>query len=505
MASITTSGAVSGLDVNALVDGLVNAERTSREPLLDSRERVANARLSAFSAIKGALSSFQGFVTALNSPNLYRQSTISVSGEAIEATAGLDAAQGDYSVEVSQLAKAQSLASGAYTSANSAVGEGTLTFRFGTTDYTSATQTYNGFTANPETAVQTVTIDSNNNSLEGIRDAVNDADIGVSATIVNDGTGYRLLFRSEQTGADNSLAVDVSDVDGNDLDSAGLSALAFNDQANHLLQTVAAQDAAFTLNGLAITSESNTVNEAIEGVSLTLKSTTTTANTLSVAPDELGVRSAIVNLANGYNSFVEVVEQYSSFDEEQQLGGILQGDATQRTVSNQLRQLVTGAITGISDNFSTLADLGITTARGEATLEIDLAKLEQVVSENFDDIRGLFVADGDIADSNIRYVSSGSNTEVGNYAVNITQIATQGTYNGAGVLPDFAGGGSVTIDADNDTFAINVNGTASGTITLTQGTYTSADALIEEIQGRINSDSKPVRYRHCRYRQLRQR
>ena len=489
MGSITTSGAVSGLDVNALVSGLVNAERVSREPLLDSRERVANARLSAFSAIKGALSSFQGFASALNSPNLYNQSTVSVSGDSITATAGLNAAVGEYAVEVSQLARTQSLASQAYTAIDSVVGEGSLTFRFGTTDYDAGSETYNSFVANPERTVQVVTIDSNNNSLQGIRDTVNAADIGVSASIVNDGTGYRLLFRSDQTGADNSVAVDVADLDTNNLDSTGLSALAFNDQANNLLQTVAAQDAAFTLNGLAITSDSNSVNDAVEGVSLTLNSVTTAAENLSVGQDDLGVRSAIVNLVNGYNSFVQVIEQYSAFDEEQQLGAILQGDATQRTVSNQVRQLLTSSITGISDNFTSLADLGITTTRGEAILEVDLAKLEKVVKANFDDIKGLFAANGTIADSRIQYINAGSKTAVGDYDINITQVASQGTYNGAGVLPDFSGGGSVTIDANNDTFTLNVNGTASGTITLTQGNYTTAEALITELEGRINSDS----------------
>ena len=489
MASITTSGAVSGLDVNALVDGLVNAERLGREPLLDSRERVANARLSAFSAIKGALSSFQDFAAALNSPNLYRQSTVSTSGEAVSASAGLDAAVGEYSVEVSQLARSQSLASQAYSASDDLVGEGSLTFHFGTTDYTADTETYNGFTANPQNSAQTVVIDASNNSLEGIRDTVNAADIGVSASIVNDGSGYRLLFRSDQTGAANSLSVEVNDLDGNNLDSAGLSALAFNDQANNLLQTVAAQDAAFTLNGLAITSESNSVNEAIEGVSLTLNTVTTAPENLSVAEDDLAVRSAIVNLVNGYNSFVGVVEEFSAFDEEQQLGAILQGDATQRTVSNQVRQLLTSSITGISDNFSSLADLGITTTRGGATLDVDLARLEEVVQDNFDDIKGLFAANGTIADSRIQFVNANSDTQVGNYDINITQVATQGTYNGAGVLPNFAGGGSVTIDADNDTFSLNVNGTASGTITLTQGTYSSAEALIAELEGRINSDN----------------
>ena len=119
--------------------------------------------------------------------------------------------------------------------------------------------------------------DSTNNTLSGVRDAINDG-VGISATIVNDGSAYRVVLSSDETGAENSFQLDVSDSgDSNNTDGSGLSRLAFNSAAGtaNVYQTVAAVDAGFTVNGLALSSKSNLVTDSITGVNLTLKKTTT--------------------------------------------------------------------------------------------------------------------------------------------------------------------------------------------------------------------------------------
>lgn len=491
MATITASGIGSGLDVNGLVTQLVAAERSGADNRLDSKERVANAQLTAFSAMKGALATFQTSLNTLTSANTYQKSTTSVSNDdVVELSASPGADTGNYDLEVTQLAKPHSLASGSFTSTFEEVGLGTLTFRFGTTDYDSGTDTYNSFSLNAAKSTASVTIDSTNNTLEGIRDTVNNADIGVRASIVNDGSGFRLLFTSEDTGAANSLEIAVSDDEGGDTDTDGLSQLAFNSAATNLSQTVAARDAQLTLNGLAISSASNEVDTAIEGLSLTLKDTTSGVPVnMSVAHDEIAVRTAIVGLVEGYNQFIDVINQYSTFDEELGFGGILQGDATQRSVTSQLRQMITGSVTGVSDEFATLSELGITTLE-DGKLEFDNTRLVEVVRDHFDDIAGMFAAVGKPSDSLINFYGSDENTVVGDYNVEITQLATRANIQGGSVLPDFAGGGSVVIDATNDNFVIRVDGLQTDEISLTHGTYSSGTELAAELQSRINGDSK---------------
>lgn len=490
MAAITASGLGSGLDVNGLVTQLVAAERSATDQRLERKELVANAQLTAFGAMKSALSTFQNSLAKLTSPATYQKMKATTGDEAVATlTASAGAAVGSYDMEVNQLAKPQSLASGSFDSTLDTVGLGELTFRFGTTDYNSGTDTYNGFSVNAEKSSATITIDATNNTLEGIRDTVNNADIGVRASIVNDGTGYRLLFSSEESGAANSMEISVSDLEGGDADNNGLSQLAFNQSATSMSQTVAGQDALLTINGLAISSASNDVEGAIQGVTLNLKKTTSGSPVaLEVANDEVAVRTAIVGLVEGYNKFMDVVIQHATFNKDDGFGGILQGDATQRTITSQLQQMLTSAVTGISDEFSTLADFGIKT-KSNGKLEFDNARLVEVVGEHFDDIAGMFAAVGKPSDTLLKFNGSGENTAVGDYAIEITQLATRGTYNGAGVLPDFSGGGSLVIDADNDSFDIRIDGLLAEGITLTQGTYSSGEELAAELQSKINGTS----------------
>ena len=270
---LTSSGIGSGLDIETLVTQLVAAERAPTENRLISQSGQYQGQISAFGALKGALSGLQKSLSTLQSLPIYHGRNAAVADQSVlGAIASSTAVPGTYAIEVSQLAKAHSLASGSYTATTEVVGEGTLSFRFGTTDYTGPTpgpESYNGFTLNGDKAAASITIDSSNNTLAGIRDAVNDADIGVNASIINDGSGFRLLFASEDTGAANSLEISVAESG-----PAGLSALEFNASSTSLSQTVVGEDAIASINGLQVTSASNTVSGAVGGVDLMLKAET---------------------------------------------------------------------------------------------------------------------------------------------------------------------------------------------------------------------------------------
>jgi flagellar hook-associated protein 2 len=485
---LTSTGIGSGLDIESLVTQLVAAERAPTDNRLTRREAQLTAELSAFGLLKGSLASFQSSLADLNNISKFGQHTATSSdSDIVAAQAGGNATAGSYELDVTQLAKAHSLASGSYASVSDTVGSGALTIRFGTTDYTPpdpGPESYNSFTVNPERGVATIAIDSNNNTLEGVRDAINAADVGVSAAIVNDGSGFRLLLSSDQTGSDNSLEISVDDIgDGNDLDNSGLSALAFNSGAINQSQTVVAQDAIFSINGLSISSSNNTASDVIDDVDIILKDLTGAAPvTVTVAEDRDGVKQAINGLVSGYNSFVQGINTLTAYNPETGAASPLQGDFSARSVTGQLRQALTDAVAGFNGPFSSLSEIGITT-NSDGTLAVDSADLDSALEDNFAQMVGLFAQVGFPSDSSIGYVSANAETAVGSYAVNISQVSTQGQLIGSvAAFP-------LDIDGDNDGFAIKVNGIESASISLSQGTYASGDTLAAEIQSRINGDS----------------
>jgi len=403
---ITAAGVGSGLDIESLVTQLIAAERAPVENRILRRDAQITAELSAFGTFKSALSTFQNNLGDLNVlSNFGRRTGVSSDADILEATSNGTAVSGSYDVSVTQLAKSHSLASGAYSASDDVVGTGTLTIRFGTTDYTPpdpGPEAYNSFTVNPERGVATITLDSSNNTLEGVRDAITATNIGVNATIVNDGSGFRLLLSSDQTGLENSIEIAVDDTgDGNSLDDAGLSRLAFNADATNLAQTVAAQDASFTVNGLSISTPENVASGVIEGIDLTLKAVTGASPvTVSVDEDVDALKEIVTTFVNGFNGFVQTTNALTAFDVASGTSAPLQGDFSVRSIVGQVRQVLTNAVEGFDGPFSNLSELGISTQL-DGTLAIDDAQLTSVLTENYDDVVGLFAAVGLPSDSSV--------------------------------------------------------------------------------------------------------
>lgn len=494
MATISSPGLGSGLDIASLVSKLVAAEGQPTTLRLDRREAALQADLSGYGTLRGALSSFQSALKGISTLSGFQaRAATSTDDKAVRATATTTAAAGTYNIAVTQLAKAHSLAtpSGAFTSITDPVGTGVLTFKFGTTAHTEP-DTYTSFTQNASKAVQTVTIGAGNNSLQGVRDAINSAQIGVTATIVNDGSGYRLVLTSNDTGADHSMQVTVDDDDLNDTNASGLSVLAFNASATHMVQTQAAQDATLTINNIAISSEKNTLTEAVEGVTLTLLKDASSA-TVTVATDTGAVTKNIESFVNSYNALVSGIKQLTKFDPTGKASGVLLGDTITRSIESRINAVLGAPVDQLNGPYSILAEIGIT-RNTDGTLALSGAKLQEALTTNFDAVAGLFVAQGKPSDSLIKFVESTSSTKIGAYSVGVTQLATRGVINGNGTaaLAD-NGAGSFTvpfvIDADNDTFKIEIDGIGSDTITLTQGSYTTTAALVAELQTRINGDT----------------
>lgn len=478
--SITSTGLGSGLDIESLVTQLVAAEGRPTRQRLDRNEAELQARISAYGTLKGAFSSFQTSLNSLTSVSGFQSKSASSSDKEVATVTSTNAAAaGSYDLEVFDLARAQRIvsdpAAGAdFTALDEVVGTGSLSFSFGTVGYDDNTDSVTGFTRDPDKAVRTV--DITDGSLTGIRDAVNAADIGVQASIVFDGTNYRLGFTAEDTGAANAMQISVSDDDGNATDAAGLSRLNFNETTNFMIQNQAAQDASATLNGVAISSASNTLDEAVEGLSFNLLAAGTTSVTVESDPGT--ITRNVEAFVRGYNQLSSTMKQLSSFDPETGRAGILNGDASLRGLESGLNRILGRSLEGADSNYQILAQIGITRTGSNGGLELDKSKLEAAIQDNPEAVTALFAAFGQAADAGVDYLGAGDDTRPGDYAVNITQLATRGQLSGEQAA-------NLTITAgSNDTLNMEVDG-ISASITLAAGTYTAAE-LAAEIQSRLN-------------------
>jgi len=481
MAGITSTGIGSGMNISSLVAQLVQAEQLPAASRLDRQEATIQAKISSIGNFKSSLSSFRDSLAALKNLGTFEKVT-ATSGDStlFTASAEKNADLASYKVEVKKLAQAHALASGSYSSADAVIGTGTLTIKFGTTTYDSNSDTYSGFVQNSEKGTLTLSIDNTNNTLTGIRDAINKAKAGVTAAVVNDGSGYRLVLNSTDSGAKNSLQVSASGGDG------GLSVLAFNGSATNMTQTQEAVDAEVGINGLTVKSASNTVTGALKGVTLNLLQAQTgkTVN-LTVSQNNSDITKSAEGFVKSFNDLVKTVKDLAGYDATKKVGGILQGDALVRGALSQLRSELGASVKGLDGSIKTLSDIGVR-IQSDGTLSLDKGKLDKALSSDRSSVAAVFAAIGRPTDAGIAYSESTADTKTGEYAVNITQLATQGYLNGATA-------NSFTVDANNDTFKIKVDGTLSGAISLTHsadvpGGYTGA-SLAAEIQSRINGDS----------------
>lgn len=464
--------ATPNLDVNSVVSQLMQVER---QPLAKfaAREASQQARLAAYASVKNAVAAFQTALNGLNSAARFQGLTATPSDQAFfTARATSVATPGTYSIEVSALAQAQQLVAAGQTSSIAPIGSGattSITFDFGTVSGTTFTSAGKG--------TKTLTIDASNNSLQGIRDAINTAKIGVRASIVNDGSAspHRLTLTADNPGAANSMKITVAG-------DAAIHGLLTYDPAGtrNLTQTQAAQNASLRVNGIAVSKETNSVSDVIPGVTLNLVKTTVSAQTLTVARDTSAVTASVNDFVKAYNSLAGTLKSLTAYDAATQKGAILLGDATVRSLQNQLRGMLGSSVAGVPGNLKTLSSVGIA-FQLDGTLGVDSTRLNNAITNNFDEIASLFASVGRASDSLIGFGSASGSANPGQYAVSVTQLATQGRTVGNAAIAAPIG---ITAGV-NDTLTLEVDGVAA-TVTLAAGSYATVDALMTELQTRIN-------------------
>ncbi len=386
IASNTSAGAAGGsvIDVSTLVSQLVAATQAPQEALIQSQTQAVTSEISAVGQLKSALSTFQSSLAALDTPSAFGSlSATSSDTGAFTATADSGATLGSYSVSISQLAQAEQIVSSAtYSSGSTAVGTGTLQLSLGSSSFS-------------------VGITSSNDTLAGIAAAINSAsgNPGIEASVVTGTSGAHLVLTSSLTGASNTIAVAETD-SGN-----GLSALTYGSGSTNYTQQTAAQDASFSIAGVSYTSASNTVSDALSGVTLNLVAATTSPATLTVADNTSTIESNIQAFVTAYNTLQSSLAQLGGYDATTNTAGPLMGNAALTGAQSQIRAALYNVVDTGSSTYNTLASIGIT-SNNDGSLSVNTATLSAALTANFSAVSNLFSGAGGVA--------SGLNTVLGN-------------------------------------------------------------------------------------------
>lgn len=363
MGSIISPGLGSGLDVAGIVEKLVQAEGAPKTVQLNRQEAKVQAKLSALGTLRSALAKFRDTLSAISDLDKFQGRKVTSSKpELIAATATSSAVPGSFTVEVVQLARAHKVQSQPHP-ADTSIGTGTLTIAIGEDQFE-------------------VVIDEANASLAGIASSINASPAGarVQATVINGVDGAVLALSSRTTGEANAFTVSQT----GDL-AALVAGLDVVEQG---------RDAEALVDGVSVTSATNTLSEAIKGVELSLlaegEDDTKTAS-VTIAYDRAAARKTIDDLVKAYNGVIDAVASVANYDAETRQGGPLFGDAGVRNIVQQLRRELSSAVAGLDSSFDTLNEIGIS-AQLDGKLTVDTARLDAAFEANFDAVGTLFAS-----------------------------------------------------------------------------------------------------------------
>lgn len=386
MATISSLGAGTSLDLNTLYDNLQTAEQTKLTPIA-SQQSSYKAKLTAWGVVQTSLNKLQTAADALKNTSAIAGTKVSSTNTAFTATLANNAAAGTYSIEVNSLAASQSLLSPKVASKDTDLGDQSL-------DSRTITITQPG-----QKDPLTVTLDKDKTSLADMRDAINAKQGSVTASIIKaDDNSYYLALTSRDSGTTNQMTITTNDAELAkyiSYDSTNTSSA-----SNVMTQQVAASDAKVKINGIDITRSSNTITDAPEGVTLKLnKVTTGTPETLAVTKDNAPMTAAIQAYVDAYNSLQTTIGNQTKYtavdqgsDKQNTSNGDLLGDGTLRNIQTRLRSQLSTSQAG-NDSFSVLSQLGIT-QDVSGKLTVDSTKLEKALNEKSADVVTFLSGDG---------------------------------------------------------------------------------------------------------------
>ncbi len=369
-----TLGAGSGIDTKALVSSLIDAQFAAKTQALTARKETLTAQISALAQLKSGLTGFSSALSNLVSGGSLSTQPVSSDSSVLNVARlpGANVTGVTASVEVRQLAAAQVVNSGTVADKTAAFGKGTLTITLGAMSYTGDTPT--GFTPKSGATPVTVTIGDGQNSLQGIADAINLAKGGVTASVLTDTTGSRLVVKGA-TGAEQAFTIDVAE----DAAAPGLSALAFNTSTQSMGLTRKSVDALVALDGVEVRRPTNSIGDLLTGVRLDLvKAVPGQTITIGTSAPTSALSQAVSDIVETYNQLISIAKS-----ETNTADGVLRNDNGARELMRQLGALTNRDLnsTAAEGEPSTLGELGVATNR-DGTLTLNTAALQSALSRN---------------------------------------------------------------------------------------------------------------------------
>ena len=352
------SGLASNIDTGGIVERLMQIERAPETQLDNNIQKVQQTK-AAWTGVNGALLNLKVAGDALGDTSLWSSLGATVSDQtAAAASANASAAAGTYNITIDHLARAESDISGSFGSETNALGlSGTFSLTVGGT-------------------AKSVTV-ATTDSLDSLRDKINKAGAGVTATVVSTTPGtFALLVQANSTGTASAIAF------GDDATNHTLRSLGLLTGADAKNAVQAAQDAQFSINGLTFTRSSNTVTDAITGVTLSLKALNTTGFTLTVQSDTATMSSRIQDFVSRFNATHATISQLTG------QGALLQGDSALNGIASQLATLSYNTVSGLSGP-NNLSQIGVTLQR-DGTLAVDSVTLNKALGDNLTGVKALF-------------------------------------------------------------------------------------------------------------------
>ncbi len=489
MPTITATNSGSGLDVRNLVDQLVAAEGGPVTSRLDRKEVSIQEGLTAIGTFKGALIDFQSSLAPLRKENAFKSiNATSSNEEKFTVSAENNAVTGSYKIEISQLAQSQKLISQAFDSEFDTVGTGSISIEFGETKTDS-------FDVNSKVPTLHIDIDEENSSLRGIQQTINQANAGVRASIINDGSGYRLILNSEKSGIENSLRISISDGDLNNGDMFGLSQLAYNPvavatiegenvQGRNLQEATSAKNALFSIDGISISNGQNQISNSIPGITLNLKKTTEdSVESFSIEKETSGIKQSIESFVSSYNELMQNVSILTGFDAETGRAGPLSGDSAIRGITDQIRRRLSTSFNGINKNLTALSSIGIDSSQN-GTLNLDQFKLDKALEDHAGEIAHLFAAAVSTSDAKIRVTSKKIPATDGVFNITINQTPQSGSYAGNKLIdfPKF-------ISDSPEKIVLTVDGITTSELKVLPREFNSGKEFAAELERIINQDT----------------
>ena len=445
MAQNAVFGINSNLDTQDIINKMVSLEARSMD-LVEAKKQIEQQKLASFQELKNRLQTFKGVVTTLNTQSrfivnksVFSNNSFSDSNKVVDITTTSSASSGTYSLIVNNLATESKLITSGYAETTTSIASGTVTIVIGSS------------------ASATVTINSTNNTLDGLRLAVNNLGLDVKASFLNDGDAtnpYRLLISGTQTGS--SGTVTMSHTTTQTPFSAGSSAISFE-------TTQTARDASLSLDGVSITKSSNTVTDVISGAALKLQSAG--SGTISLSTDTEAITTKVSDFVDEYNDISLFLAEQLALDSETEETGVLFGNFAVQNLQQILRSSISSKVTGISGDYTYLSQIGITT-QSDGTIILDTDNFSDALVGDIENVSQLFSSNGSVTNSSVAYVGFTSDTEPGYYDIQVSNGVPQLSNSGASTFVNASGSGNFWAGSSGDSTGLNFRISS-----LTDGSY----------------------------------